>query len=276
MKSDGPAGAVLTRRDWVAEDTLIRFRATLDTPARGDTVPQGFHWCLCLPDDPTGSLSSDGHPDKGGFLPPVPLPRRMWAGSDIEFLAPITVSADIERRSQVRKVTEKTGASGALVFVEVEHSTWANGVEAVRERQNIVYREAAVTSIEMPDASGSPDLSGWSWRRSIEPSPVLLFRYSALTFNSHRIHYDPVYAMAEERYPGLVVHGPLMATLLLDLCARAHGPDALSRFSFQAKSPAFAGQPLHFVGRQDEGGLILQAIGADGRVVMLATAALRE
>jgi 3-methylfumaryl-CoA hydratase len=180
------------------------------------------------------------------------------------------VSARIERVSSVSRITEKSGATGPLVFVDVEHTTRADGIEAIVERQTIVYRTAGTETLPLPP-SCALDLAKWTWRRSITPDPVLLFRYSAITFNSHRIHYDLPYAIGEEHYPALVVHGPLVATLLLDLCARELGADAISRFTFRMLSPAFAGQDLHLVGEPGEK-IELRALGADGRTVVSATA----
>jgi 3-methylfumaryl-CoA hydratase len=194
----------------------------------------------------------------------------MWAASEVEFLAPLTRSAEITRVSTIRNITEKSGATGPLAFIEIDHVTRSNGEVVISERQTIVYRAAAAMPLSPPPV-GAPDLSAWPWQRSITPLPTLLFRFSALTFNAHRIHYDLPYATAEECYPGLVVHGPLMATLLLDLCARSLGPDALRIFNFRVVSPAFAGQPLHLVGRPGDT-IELRALGADGRTVVSATA----
>lgn len=262
------------RQDVATAATLARFRATLDSEADGDIVPPGFHWCLCLPDAPTAGLGADGHPAKGGFLPPVDLPRRMWAGSVVVFAAPIRVGAAIDRVSRVVGIEEKLGATGRLVFVEVEHVTFADGVEAVLESQHLVYRAPASVPLAMPAAMGA-DLAGWEWQRSLVPNEALLFRYSALTFNSHRIHFDLPYAQGEEGYPGLVVHGPLTATLLLDLLARAVGAERIEMFRFRGVAPAFAGQPLHLVARPGaEGAIELVALGGDGRAVMQARATL--
>lgn len=269
----GWIGTSQTLYDTISHSVLARFRATMEVASPAEYVPQGFHWCLCLPDIATSELSIDGHPPKGGFLPPVTLPRRMWAASDIEFRAPLAPLARVERVSKVVGIVEKSGAAGPLIFVDVEHITHANAVACIFERQTIVYRQAARAPSLLP-ACDAPDLSAWPWRRSITPDAKLLFRYSALTFNSHRIHYDLPYAQNEECYPGLVVHGPLMATLLLDLCAGALGPDGLARFSFRALAPAFAGQPLYLVGRPGET-IELQALGADGRIVVSARGYLK-
>ena len=264
-------GREMIQRDVLTPGLVQRFRATIDSDDAGGHAPQGAHWCLCLPDARTELLDVDGHPKRGGFLPPIALPRRMWASSAIEFHAPMNVGAIIERRSVIADVIEKQGGTGHLTFVSVDHETHADGILSVSERQVIVYREAA--SVQ-PASSGTgiPDLTLWQWHRTLTPSETLLFRYSALTFNSHRIHYDMPYAMGVEGYRGLVVHGPLMATLLLDLVGRELGPNMLSRFAFRANSPAFAGETLHLVGRADTKAITMAALGMDGRTVMSAEA----
>ena len=267
-------------QDVVAGPAVVRFAAMLDAPQpAGASAPQGFHWCLCLPDAPTAEIDVDGHPKRGTFLPPIELPRRMWVGSDVSFVAPLPVGANVERVSTVASVAEKDGSSGRLAFVEIDHVTSADGIVAVRERQTIVYREAAASAQAQgvaADALAAPDLSGWTWQRRVVPSEVLLFRYSALTFNSHRIHYDRPYTTAIEGYPGLVVQGPLTASLLLDLCARELGPDALASFAFRARTPAFAGEAMHLVGRRSGSEIALAALGGDGRTIISATATARS
>ena len=294
MAWDGWIGRNETRTDLFTPQLLERFCATLDLAPAGDIAPQGIHWCLCPPAAPTASLGTDGHPRRDdsadGFLPPVPLPRRMWASSKVEFLAPIPVAAEIERASTIAGITEKSGSSGALVFVDVDHETHANGIPAVRERQTIVYREANLPSrlregseAGLSQALTHPPLTppaggrgtGWPWHRTVMPSEPLLLRYSALTFNSHRIHYDRPYATQAEGYPGLVVHGPLTATLLLDLAARELGCNSLASFSFRGQSPAIVGEPLHLAGRIDGNAITLSAMGEDGRVIMSAEANLK-
>ena len=264
-------GREMRQRDRLTPALLARFRATIDSDAQGPVGAQGIHWCLCLPDAATASLDHDGHPLRGGFLPPVPLPRRMWASSEVQFLAPIAADAEIERVSTIASVREKQGGSGPLVFVEIAHDSLVNGECAVRELQTLVYREAA-DGAPMPLPAGEADLSDWGWQRSLTPGAPLLFRYSALTFNSHRIHYDARYAVEVERYRGLVVHGPLTATLLLDLAARELGDNRLTRFGFRGMSPAFADEALHLVGRREGARLTLAALGSDGREVMRADA----
>ena len=272
-------GRTAEQQDLLTPGALARFRATIDSAETGAVAAQAIHWCLCLPNAPTATLGADGHPLRAdaedSFMPPIPLPRRMWAASDVRFLAPIRAGASVTRRSTIATIREKTGGTGQLVFVEVDHDTHADGVLAVHERQTIVFREAATSAAPLPSpasATGAPDLSDWSWRRTLVPSEAMLFRYSALTFNSHRIHYDRPYATEAEGYRGLVVHGPLTATLLLDLAQRELGANALASFTMRAQAPAFAGEPLHLVGRATESGWEMAAIGPDGRTIMAASA----
>jgi 3-methylfumaryl-CoA hydratase len=271
------------RHDRISAALVVRWCAALDrtTPA-GDEVPQGLHWCLCIPDAPTNALGEDGHPCRdespSGFLPPVPLPRRMWAGSSVEFISPIALNDPIERISRVASITAKPGASGALVFVEVAHETLADGALAVREVQSLVYREASPAGavlVPPPPKDATFDQSTWDSTRTLIPNEAVLFRYSALTFNSHRIHYDLPYARDVEGYRALVVHGPLIASLLLDLVRRELGELALASFSFRAVSPAMCGEPLNLAMRREDGGLVLAAFAQDGRQLMSAEATRR-
>ena len=275
-------GRTERRADWTNSAALDRWLAMLDRAAPdADAVPQGYHWCLCLPDAATSKLGPDGHPlrddSTDSFMPPIPLPRRMWASSKVEFLMPLNVGDAVVRTSRISSVTEKTGGSGQLVFVDVAHETAGPNGVAVREKQSLVYRAAAEA-----DAPLSPPELGvssfthndWDAHRQIVPSEPLLFRYSALTFNSHRIHYDLPYARDKERYRGLVVHGPLTATLLLDLARRQLGDNSLTSFAFRAKSPAMCGEALHLVMREMESGLELAAFADDGRQIVAATATL--
>lgn len=271
-------------REVRANDTLDasladRWLATFDLP-NSNPLPQGIHFALCTPDAPTAALGDDGHPARDdsadSFLPAFPMPRRMWASSAIEFRAPIARGASIKRVSRVASISQKEGGSGQLAFVDVEHETHANGTLSVIETQTLVYRGAAA-----PDAPLSPPEPGdtkfepsqWGTHRVLTPDPRLLFRYSALTFNTHRIHYDAPYARNVERYRGLVVHGPLTASLLLQLAANELGENALRSFAFRGMSPAIASEPLHLVMRQSDDGFELGAFAADGRQVTKAQAA---
>ena len=269
------------RRAERADSSLaMRWRATLDRQAPvGNTMPQGFHWCLCTPDAPTSRLGPDGHPRRDNspdsFLPPVPLPRRMWASSKVAFLEPLQLSVPVERLSTITEIREKNGASGTLVFVDIAHETRCEGELAVHEVQTVVYRDdAPAGSAPVPPVPGDAafDPSPWQAHRMIVPDERLLFRYSALTFNSHRIHYDLAYATQEEGYRGLVVHGPLTATLLLDLAQAELGDNALKSFAFRGLSPAICGEALHLVMRGEGDAMDLAAFASDGRQVMAASA----
>jgi 3-methylfumaryl-CoA hydratase len=279
---DNWIGREESRTDRADPGLFARWCATLDRAAPDDgTVPQGFHWCLCPPDAATAALGPDGHPRRDdsphSFLPPVPLPRRMWASSKVEFLAPLRVGEEVTRRSRVASITEKSGGSGRLVFVDVAHETHGEAGLTVREVQSLVYREPAAPGTPPappPLGEGRFDPGAWDQHRAIEPGAPLLFRFSALTFNSHRIHYDLAYATQEEGYRGLVVHGPLTATLLLDLAQRQLGDNRLRTFAFRGLSPAMADEPLHLVLRGAGEAIELGAFAADGRQVMSASASV--
>lgn len=277
---DAWIGRLEHRQDHVDPALVRRWLAMLDRDGLpDDRVPQGLHWCLCTPETATAGLGPEGHPlrdsSPDSFLPPVPLPRRMWASSKLEFLAPLFVGETVRRRSVVLSISEKSGGSGHLVFVDIEHLTEGAKGPAIREVQTIVYREAA--SSDAPRTPPPPcdtvfDVSDWTTHRTILPSEPMLFRYSALTFNSHRIHYDLPYARDVERYRGLVVHGPLTATLLLDLASQEWGDNALSSFTFRGLTPAIGGELLHLVMRADGENVEFGAFADDGRAVMAATA----
>ena len=268
------------REDRIDPGAVGRWLATLDREApAGGMVAQGYHWCLALPDAPTMGLGEDGHPlrdaSPDSFLPPIPQPRRMWASSNVEFLAPLHVGAMIERRSKVASVTAKNGASGPLVFVDVAHETHADGALAVREVQSLVYRDQPPAGTSSAPPALGPcvfDPAGWDAHRELVPTEPLLFRFSALTFNSHRIHYDAPYAANIEGYRGLVVHGPLTASLLLDLARQYMGDNVLKSLSFRGVSPAIASEMLHLAMRSKDAAFELGAFAADGREVMRATA----
>ena len=273
---DAWIGREQSAHDILTEPVAMRWLRTfdLDFPQSGN-LPQGIHFALCTPETHTRQLGEDGHPERdrsaGSFLPPFPMPRRMWASSAMEFFAPIQLGSFIERFSRVASISEKEGGSGKLAFVNIEHETIANQNLAVRETQTLVYREAAA-----PDAPLSPpelgdtafDFTQWDKMRTLTPDPPLLFRYSALTFNSHRIHYDAPYAQRTERYRGLVVHGPLTASLMLQLAARELGDNEVRQFEFRGVSPAIAGEKLHVAMRQNAEGYEMGAFAQDGRPVM--------
>jgi 3-methylfumaryl-CoA hydratase len=273
-------------RDWigredVTDDVLRRdfvrgLYATLDRTDRLGTplvVPRLIHWLHFHPLAPQSELGPDGHAKRGGFLPPVPLPRRMWAGSRLRFERSPAVGEQISRRSRIKDVKITEGKSGTLVFVTVEHRVTGDAGAALSEEQDIVYRQAPAAGSAPPPAKAPP--AGAAWRRKVTPDPVMLFRYSALTFNGHRIHYDQPYVTGVEGYPGLIVHGPLIATLLLDLLDREQPAAEVVEFSFRAVSPLFDIAPFHVCGKPGEGGTVqLWAENPDGALAMEGTAKL--
>lgn len=223
-------------------------------PETGTPLPPLAHWGCFLPRERQSELAADGHRKRGAFLPPVPLPRRMWAGGRLDWVPanPLCVGDAAERVSRIESVTHKQGRSGALVFVGVRHSFHNTHGLALVEEQDLVYRAAARPGDSAPPPVAAP--TEGHWREQVMPDPVLLFRYSAMTFNGHRIHYDRDYAVRQERYPGLVVHGPLIATMLADL-ARRHVPDAwrMVHFEFRAVRPVFDLHPFWIHGEPKEG-----------------------
>jgi 3-methylfumaryl-CoA hydratase len=256
---------------------LRALSATLDRDdpaiALGSEVPPCWHWLYFLPLHRQSEIGADGHAQRGGFLPPVPLPRRMWAGSRIDFLAPVRAGQAISRQSRIADVRLKEGRTGPLVFVHVHHDISAEGQLAIHEEHDIVYREMPAPGEPAPAGIAPPASAGWS--REIRPDDVLLFRYSALTFNGHRIHYDRRYVTEVEGYPGLIVHGPLIATLLLDLLRRELPTARVRRFSFKAVKPIFDIAPFSVCGRlQDDKTVHLWAVTSDGHLAMDATAEL--
>jgi 3-methylfumaryl-CoA hydratase len=234
--------------DIVTAQLVRGLRATLfmeiGAPKPGDVAPFTTHWCLAQPVYPMSELGPDGHPTRGGFLPPVPLPRRMWAGGELEFIDTLRVGDEATRTSRISDVTMKTGSTGILCFVSVEHVITTPRGTAIRERQDIVYRDISAAQPAAP-AKAPPPPPVAKHRESHMADPVLLFRYSALTFNGHRIHYDRDYAVREEQYPGLVVHGPLLATLMVRAACEARQDASIQSFSFRAGSPIFDIDDFH-------------------------------
>ena len=252
-----------TLTDDIAAAPLRGLSATLDRgdapPEHGDAVPPLGHWLYFLPQAPQSQIGPDGHPKRGGFLPPVPLPRRMWAGGRLvwELGNPLRVGDAARKVSRIESVTHKTGRSGEMIFVLVRHEVHNERGLCLTEEHDIVYRAAAQPGEKA--AAPTPAETGATWRREIAPDDVLLFRYSALTFNGHRIHYDRQYVTEVEGYPGLIVHGPLIATLLTDLVRRHESHAVMRRFAFRALRPTFDLNPFFVNGEPS----------ADGRQVKL-------
>lgn len=256
------------------------YRATLSphlAPTAPDEAPPAIHWCLAPEAAPANRIGPDGHPLTGDFLPPVPLPRRMWAGGRLESIDPLRIGEQVLRRSKITAIMPKEGRSGVLCFVTVEHELATERGVAIRERQDLVYREAAppVTreagaGARAPAAAVSEAECDLAW--TVQTSPVLLFRYSALTFNSHRIHYDLPYATGVEGYAGLVVHGPLQASLLLNLAATIGGRTPRV-FEYRGSAPLIAGDAFFVRGRRvSDDGLSCWTRSAAGEKAMEATA----
>ncbi|WP_198918703.1 FAS1-like dehydratase domain-containing protein [Pseudomonas chlororaphis] len=233
-------------RDLLSDNLLKRIAATFGepVPAHGEALPPLWQWCFFQEPLAESALGGDGHPARGGFLPPAANRNRMWAGGRLEFFEPLRAGFAADCVSTISHVEEKTGRTGALLFVTVRHEYSQDGRLAIREEQDIVYREPTPPK----QASGEPLIQG-DWCEPVEPSPTLLFRYSAVTFNGHRIHYDFPYVTETEGYPGLVVHGPLIATLSLRAFCRAHPGARLRRFAYRGLRPLIAPQPFEVGGR---------------------------
>jgi 3-methylfumaryl-CoA hydratase len=264
--------------DEVTPMPLVALSATLDrvdpSPRLGDPVPPLWHWLYFLPIYRQSEIGPDGHARLGGFLPPVPLPRRMYAGGRLQFLRPLRVGESISRTSRIVDVSLKEGRTGELVFVVVRHEIGDLYGLVITEEHDIVYRNVPGPSDPTPKSQAAP--SDADWAVEIRPDAVLLFRYSALTFNGFRIHYDYKYATEFEKYPGLLVHAPLVATLLVDLLRR-NSPDAIiTNFSFRATKPLFAGEPFWICGKAEKGAktVKLWAKDASGALAMDATATI--
>jgi 3-methylfumaryl-CoA hydratase len=264
--------------DEIAATPIAALSATLDRndppPRRGDPLPLLWHWLYFLPIHRQSDLGIDGHARLGGFLPPIPLPRRMYAGGSITIHQPLAVGDEVSRHSRIVDVAYKEGRTGPLVFVKVRHEISRRTTLALVEEQDLVYRDTPLPGDMAPTAQNSPGDA--LWIREIKPDEVLLFRYSALTFNGHRIHYDRGFA-TEHGYPGLVVHGPLLATLLADLL-RLELPKAnVATFSFRAVRALFDAAPFLVCGRPDPDGrrVRLWAQTPDGALAVEATADLR-
>jgi len=271
-------GKTETLSDQITPVPMAALSVTLDRndplPHAGDLLPPLWSWLYFLPLHRHSEIGRDGHAKRGGFLPPVPLPRRMFAGDRMQFHRPLRVGDRISRTSIISDVSYKEGRTGPLVFVVVRHEIQNSEGLAVIEEHDIVYRDQSSAPGGMQKTQAPPATAQWT--REIQPDAVMLFRYSALTFNGHRIHYDRKYATEVEGYPGLVVHGPLIATLLLDL-VRRNLPDAVvARFTFRAVKPLFDVAPFSVCGRveEDKKSIRLWASDTTGDLAMDATAIL--
>jgi 3-methylfumaryl-CoA hydratase len=272
-------------RQWIGRSTQASdlvtaqlgkgLRATLfmeiGEPKKGDAAPFTVHWCLAPAVFPMSELGPDGHPTRGGFLPPVPLPRRMWAGGELEFFDTLRVGDEVTRTSRIADVTMKTGSTGALCFVSVDHLITTTRGTAIRERQDIVYRDLSSAQPAAPTkpAAAAPSAQH---RESHMADPVLLFRYSALTFNGHRIHYDRDYVTKVEGYPGLIFHGPMQAAFLVEFAAKLHGGAAPKKFSYRGVQPLFEGSEFSVNANNIEGGLEVWTANSTGQPTMKGTA----
>ena len=268
-------GRTAETTDIVTAQLVKGLRATLfqeiGAPKTGDAAPFTVHWCLGQPVYPMSELGPDGHPTRGGFLPPVPLPRRMWAGGELQFLDPLRVGDETTRMSRISDVTLKTGSTGTLCFVSVEHVVTTPRGPAIRERQDIVYRDVTTTQ-PAASAKAAPPPPAARHRETHVSDPVLLFRYSALTFNGHRIHYDRDYVTKVEGYPGLIFHGPLQAALIIEFAAKLHGGAPPKTFSYRGVQPLFEGGAFSVNANDAEGRLELWTANAEGQPTMKGTA----
>jgi 3-methylfumaryl-CoA hydratase len=270
-----------TRSDVATPIPYAALSATLDwpivVPTSGTPLPPLWHWLYFLPLYRQSDVGPDGHARRGGFLPPVPLPRRMWAGSQMTFARALAIGDTLTRTSTIDDIREKSGSSGALVFVKVRHEVRvaSDRDPALVEFHDIVYREAPRPGAASAAPRAAPGTS--AWQREVVPDDVLLFRYSALTFNGHRIHYDRRYVTEVEGYPGLIVHGPLLATLLLDLVRREMPRADVAGFEFRAMKPVFDLHPFHVCGEPEPDGrrVHLWIRDYEGSLAMDATATLR-
>ena len=272
-------------QDWVGRERHEQDELTL-FPARGMAalldrdladvepgapLPWGWHWLYFKPVAPQSELGEDGHARRGGFLPPLSLPRRMWAGGTLRFLRPLRLGDPVDRVSTIRSIVPKKGRAGRLAFVTIDHRVSGPDGLACDEEQNLVYREAAKDGA--PPATGPPFEGEAEWEETFLPTSTMLFRFSALTFNGHRIHYDHRYATEKEGYPGLVVHGPLVALLLLDAGVRQVPEREVEVYTYRAVAPAFADEAITVVGEaeNDGSGMGLCALNEKGNVVTRAS-----
>ncbi|SKA39219.1 3-methylfumaryl-CoA hydratase [Enhydrobacter aerosaccus] len=247
---------------WPARALIATLDETDPPPRNGDPLPPLWHWLYFLDAAPRSKLGNDGHAERGDFLPPVPLPRRMWAGSRFRFDGtPLAIGDTATRKSEIKSVEPKTGSTGNMVFVTVLHTISGPRGHAFTEEHDIVYREAPKAGEQARIPKPAP--SDATWSKTIMADPVLLFRFSALTFNGHRIHYDHPYVTGVEGYPGLIVHGPLLGMLQLELARRSNSVKVPASFEFRALSPVFADAPLTVGARREADGSVTTWIAND-------------
>ena len=260
--------------DVVTAQLVRGLRATLfmdiGDPKPGDASPFTTHWCLGQPVFPMAELGPDGHPARGGFLPPVPLPRRMWAGGELEILEALRVGDEVTRVSRISDITMKTGSTGVLCFVSVDHTVTTPRGIAIRERQDIVYRDVSPAPAAPAKPPGPPPSA--QHRETHMADPVLLFRYSALTFNGHRIHYDRDYVTKVEGYPGLIFHGPMQAAFMVEFGAKLNGGQPPKKFGYRGVQPLFEGSEFSVNANKTDAGMDLWTANSSGQPTMKATA----
>ena len=262
-----------TKTDWVTSFPIAGLSATLDRPglisSEINSIPLAAHWLYFLPSFSQSEIGLDGHKKRGDFLPPVELPRRMWAGGRLDFKLPIKLGSQIERISRIKQIRHSKGETGELVFVIVGHTISHDDVVLLEEDHNIVYRSAKKIDEKPKQGKDVPGKADWT--EIVKPDPVLLFRYSALTFNSHRIHYDRKYATEIEGYPGLVVHGPLLATMLINFFDKKMPNSKLNIFEYKALSPIFDTAEFTLNGMIiSDGAAKFWVANSDGKLAMLA------
>lgn len=267
-------------REQTRHEDLHPFRAralaaTLDRetlPEAGDALPPGWQWLYFVDTPRASDTGADGHPKLGGFLPPVPLPRRMWAAGGMQIERPLRLGEPAERQTRIAAIDAKSGKSGSLLFITLEHRLSQGGTLCISEQQNLVYRAMPQGPAPLPPGEPAPPEADWT--QTVTPNPVLLFRYSALTYNGHRIHYDRQYAIEQEFYPALVVHGPLLATLILEQVQQRWPESRLLDFKFRAMRPSFDTHPLTVGGKRDGDRLQLWTADHQGNLCVQASGTL--
>ncbi len=266
-----------TNKTTEAEDTIRLqpanfMEATLNRPPKlkeGDNLPPLWHWIYFLEAKPESDLGRDAHPKKGDFLPPIQLPRRMWAGGRFTFYNDLVIGEKAKKITTIKKIVEKEGSAGPLCFITLEHKIYSKDEISIIEEQDLVYLQDQQGSKSLPLAQNNVEKADFS--QEIHPSAILLFRYSALTFNGHRIHYDLDYAKNVEGYDGLVFHGPLTATLLLDLALKER-KQPIKKYSFRGIAPLSNLDCFWIEGKSEDNAAILWARRKDGVVAMKAKA----